>query len=281
MKNNHTTTACRLYTIGYVYLAVLLLSACTNQESRSGTFLDDKAWGDTIVYAQTSLYEYSPYVQKRDEVLDTTFFRATFPHSKDESFNKLIFQAMGVDDWEDLERTAQLFLESYDNYIEEAPNPGLIHPWFHEIKCTSFLHTPSIIVLSTQVSEYTGGAHGNYFELLYNFDLNKLELITLKDMLGADKTKEFLNIAEKYFRDQEGLDAQVPLDKDYFFENGIFALADNFALSKDALVFKYNPYEIKPYAEGVTTLRVPYDEIVHLLSRAGKAYVQEIRRHSN
>ena len=260
-------------------IASLLCIACS--QSGNDTENNSVLRTDTIPYVQTTIYEYSPYFQQKDDVLDTTFFRVSFPHAQDESFNDLIFKALNVDNREDLEHIAAAFLESYDNYVEEASNPEMIHPWFHEVKSNVTLYTPNLFVMSTQTSEYTGGAHGNYFELLYNFDVNKSQLIALKDILDVDKTKEFLNIAEKHFREQEGLDAQASLEENYFFDDGVFVLADNFAFAEDAFVFRYNPYEIKPWSGGVTTLHIPYSEAEHLLNETGKAYIHEIKNDKN
>ncbi|WP_324288612.1 RsiV family protein [Pedobacter sp. SL55] len=57
------------------------------------------------------------------------------------------------------------------------------------------------------------------------------------------------------------MSATEPLEQKYFFTNGKFALPKSFYVSDKGLVFLYNPYEIKAYAEGVTELVIPFSEL--------------------
>ena len=71
-------------------------------------------------------------------------------------------------------------------------------------------------------------------------------------------------IAEKIFMEQEEL-----ADNDftnYFFTDDVFALNENFLLKEKSILFLYNVYEIKSYAEGITNLEIPYTQIIHLMT---------------
>ena len=63
------------------------------------------------------------------------------------------------------------------------------------------------------------------------------------------------------FRKNEKLSATEPLEERYFFDKGKFALAQSFYVNDKGLVFLYNPYEIKAYAEGYTELIVPFSAL--------------------
>ena len=57
------------------------------------------------------------------------------------------------------------------------------------------------------------------------------------------------------------LDAGYSLNKRYFFTNGKFSLPKSYYVSDKGLVFLYNAYEIKSYAEGTTELVIPFSEL--------------------
>ncbi|MCL8000973.1 RsiV family protein, partial [Brucella sp. 21LCYQ03] len=92
----------------------------------------------------------------------------------------------------------------------------------------------------------------------------------------AERQQELINLGESHFRTTEGLAPNDPLSGRYFFDEGIFTLADNFAFSKTGLVFQYNPYEIKAWSEGVTRIEIPYKELKDLLTDQGRKIVAEI-----
>ena len=71
-------------------------------------------------------------------------------------------------------------------------------------------------------------------------------------------------MASTIFRKQEGLSPTQSLEN-YFFENQKFSLNTNFLITKKGLLFYYNSYEIRSYAEGPMELLVPYTAISGLL----------------
>ena len=43
---------------------------------------------------------------------------------------------------------------------------------------------------------------------------------------------------------------------------------NNFAITRDGLIYYFNPYEIAPYVAGIIQVRVPYEEL-RLILRPG------------
>lgn len=111
-------------------------------------------------------------------------------------------------------------------------------------------------------SLYEGGAHENYYEGFKNFYKGKKEL-KLKDIV-IDK-KRFKNEAQKIYKEQRGLAPNDPLTKDGWFDNK-FVLANEFAITNDGILFLYNPYEVKPFALGITKFLVPFDRVKKYLN---------------
>ncbi len=166
---------------------------------------------------------------------------------------------------------------SYNEFVEENSTKYIFFPWYKNVVATVWINTPLVLTLSTFVDEYTGGAHGLHYNILSNIDVTTKRKIELKDIIQKEKMKDFTKKAETLFRKLENLSQNESLEDKFFFENGIFALNDNFGLTKSNLVFYFNEYEIKPYAEGPTTLEIPYEEIDEFLSPQGKTYVASLK----
>lgn len=261
-----------------VLLTLFTLIACQSPTGdRAAPLSDSISAVDTVPYRTTEYFQTSPYYQSRGDQYDTAYFRASYPTSDDTQFNALIMQSMAVKDRADLEHMGESFLADYDSYVEEAQQPELTHAWFQDIRGRVMLYTPTLLVISKTLIEYTGGAHGNFAELYDNYDLQTGKPLVLQDIVAADQQQKFIALAEARFREVEDLAPDTPLTDRYFFDEGVFALPDNFAFDKEGLAFQYNPYEIKAYAEGVTQFHIPYDQLKDLLTAKGQQFIQEIK----
>lgn len=118
--------------------------------------------------------------------------------------------------------------------------------------------------LSLFSDSYTGGAHPNSSLIYVNYDVFSRKIIKLSDLINPIMMARLTYIASTIFRKQEGLSPTEPLEN-YFFENQKFSLNTNFLITKKGLLFFYNPYEIRSYAEGPMELLVPYTAIRSLL----------------
>ncbi len=118
--------------------------------------------------------------------------------------------------------------------------------------------------LTLEFSEggYMGGAHGSWSSVTYHLNPQTGEQYTLESFFGEDGLQKLLVIAEKLFRESEGIDPDVPLSESgYWFSNDEFHLGSNFTFTDDGMEIMYNHYEIAPYSEGIITFKIPADQI--------------------
>lgn len=111
--------------------------------------------------------------------------------------------------------------------------------------------------------EFTGGAHGNYYSIGYNFDLTTGNLITVENVLNAESLSFISRLCEVKIKQ---IYEAVSLTDAGLFEDRIELTTDqDFYLLKDAIVFQFDPYEIAPYAMGNIEVPVYYEEISEFL----------------
>lgn len=248
-----------------------LLYGCNGQNRTS----IDALQADTLTYSNKKIDEHSNYFLKEDDRLDTTYFRAKYPIFKEGKINELIATVIHLEGDTSMEDAAHRFINSYNEYVEEN-NGKSTATWNRDLQVDVVANTPIFLGIKTTQEEYTGGAHGDHFTLYSNFDRQSSKVITINDIILEINKDKFIKIAEQYFRKQEGLGPDDSLNGKYFFEEGKFSLADNFTLEKKDILFHYNVYEIKSYAEGNTELRVPYTTFKHLISDKGLNYINSI-----
>lgn len=259
---------------GVVALAIGL-SSC--QSGNKGSNINSDHDKDTTIYKITEFYQSSPYYQQREDGYDTSYYKVSYPVSDDSQFNALVMESLSVKDRAELEQSAEAFLADYDSYVEEANKPEFVHAWYQDIASRIILTTPRLLVVGNKLTEYSGGAHGNYAELFYNYDLQENKKLSINDVVATEKQQELIALAETRFREIEKLAPDAALTDKYFFDEGIFVLPDNFAFDRKGIVFQYNPYEIKPYADGVTRFEIPYEKVESLLTEKAKAFVAQIQ----
>ncbi len=139
-----------------------------------------------------------------------------------------------------------------------------------EIEQSVLLNTPVILSIEEFNYAFTGGAHGNYGTSYYNFDATTGQILTLKDILVKDYASPLKTIAEPIFK-KAYLEAGMTKysEAGFYFENDVFVMTDNFAITKEGLKFLYNPYEIAPYALGQQEIIIPYEGLRDLVRGDG------------
>jgi len=261
-------------------LAVLFSCQSTKQDPRQGNNNAINHVQDTLTYKIAIVKEISPYFTQTEDQVDTTYVKVTYPEFTDEGMNKLVLQNILIDGEPTVKHYALNFIEGYGNFIEEniVQNPIA---WKKETAITIDLYTPEIISIQNQTYEFSGGAHGNSFRIWNIYELESGRKLDLKTFISENKMVDFVKTVEKKFRSDEGISDTTNLDKNYFFEDGKFALSATFGLTKNGIMFHYNPYEIKPYSAGTTTLIIDYNDIQDFLTNTGKNYIQNIKTHYN
>ncbi len=262
-----------------VVLLFLIYGCVSNtgeQSSRQVSFNTSNR--DTLPYVYQYFTKSSRYLVENDTTVDSTYFRVSYPQFSDFAFNELVKPAILLEGEDSFEEASLAFIDGYDEFVEEESTHRVSMPWFKDIQSFIHLNTPTVLSLTTTYHQYTGGAHGNTVAVWSNFDIVQRKKINLTDIIIPEKLSELTRLAEQQFRKMENLADTASLEKDFFFERGIFALNDNFGLTKDDLVFYYNEYEIKPYSEGPTTIRLSYADLENFLSSQGKEYVKDIEK---
>lgn len=230
---------------------------------------------DTLRYTYQIFKSTSPYLIENEDGIDTTYFQISYPFFEDKDINYLINDYIVLESEKTVDQVADSFLSGFNEFVEDQSTSTVNFPWHQLIISKVITNTPLLLTISTFRDEYTGGAHGNHVTLLSNFDLTANKKVELKEIIKKDKLTELTSIAETYFRKIENISDTTSL-KDYFFLDGNFSINDNFAITKDGLLFFYNEYEIKPYSEGTTEILIPFSDITDQLNNKGKKYVQSV-----
>lgn len=103
--------------------------------------------------------------------------------------------------------------------------------------------------------QYTGGAHGIYFQKTFNFDTNLEKEIKIGDLFKEDfNYKKIINdkIAETIAKNENS-----------FFKDRFKGIDDStdFYLSQGELVIYFQLYDIASYASGIPEFKIPYSLI--------------------
>ncbi|WP_257667849.1 DUF3298 and DUF4163 domain-containing protein [Parapedobacter tibetensis] len=228
---------------------------------------------DTLAYQYENYIKYSDFPIKTSETTDTTYFAMSYPSFQDSAVNRFVMGALLGDDTASVEGVAQTFIDEFDDFRQSDPFPRV---WASESHAKVYRITPSYLELVIDASTYTGGAHGNYATVFMHYDIPNRQPLTLDNIVSKPYQNELTAVAERHFRKQENLAVDQSLENGYFFDQGRFSLPDNFGLERDSMLFLYNVYEIKPYVDGQTELRVPYSEVEKLLTDRAKRIIVEL-----
>lgn len=152
------------------------------------------------------------------------------------------------------------FIEDYRAFREAQPRAD--QAWHLERKAFVLRNTESVLSLSLCERSFTGGDHGSETFHFESFDGRTGARLSLDDVLVPGKRPELEALAEARFRERHELAPDADLaEAGFTFEEGRFALTENFAVTDDGLVFHYNPDEIAPYAFGPTDIELSWSEL--------------------
>ncbi len=163
-----------------------------------------------------------------------------------------------------IEASLDSFMIEARNFFEEFPDVPAGYGL--EIEQSVLLNTPTVLTIEAFHYAFTGGAHGNYGTVYYNFDATTGQLIHLEDILVTGYEAPLKVIAEPIFK-KNYLEAGMTnySEVGFYFENDVFKLTKNFAMTKEGLKFLYNPYEVAPYALGQQEIIIPYTDLTELI----------------
>lgn len=127
--------------------------------------------------------------------------------------------------------------------------------------------TPNHLLWSyaMDVYEYNGGAHGNRYLLIQNYNLQTGDAVSEQDLFIDDYYEPLKALLLEALIVQTD-EAETKKD----LRRLGYSVADvvpneNFYVTPEGITYVYNPYEIAPYAMGCIQISIPWDSIRHLL----------------
>lgn len=273
--------------IKYLFLLIIactftwIITSCNTQKRGTEKPID------TLAYTPQKYEKHSATCVREDSLCATVRFQYPVFQDKDLApINEQIVKELINIFHDENDKSAQRpnsfddlsvkFIKDYDDLIkankseaQQATDPMMAIPWTMEGTSRVIRQTKELLVIHTNSNWYTGGAHPISMEYYHNYDLKTHKKLSLDDVCEKDYAQKLLAVAEKQFRKNEHLADTTKLDdaSGYFFENGKFLLNDNFMLTENGLLFLWNVYEIKSYAEGVTTLEIPFEDLKGILRK--------------
>ncbi len=209
---------------------------------------------------------------------DCSYFAAYFPvfAKEDVALNKFVNKRKKImggyfaGDTESLQQAGETFILSFDTFATSFPESA--RSWYTRMELTVDSSFNGIVQFSEYYEDYTGGAHDNYNSNYFLVNNQTGTSLVLKDVVHSSALIELTARITQAYRQQEGVDTNVPLSEHGLFSDQISPV-DNFFISKESIGFLYNPYEIAPYSTGVIEVRLPLEEVQHLFKEEFKAYL--------
>ena len=149
-----------------------------------------------------------------------------------------------VDNFRDM---LQLFQNENDEFKKEAPQSPAFYEWF-ETDSLVFADANYVSILRDQYF-YWGGAHGQSLMKYINIDKSG-KLLEIQDFY--QNTDSLKIAAEKSFRSQYSIPETGSINQTgKMFEHDQFFLPESFSVTKDSVIFVFQPYEVAAYAAGI------------------------------
>lgn len=140
--------------------------------------------------------------------------------------------------------------------------------WEYQLTTEIYHNANNILSIGFDSYIFTGGAHPNYSESYYNFNLKNGELIELDDFLLPNYSTRLTKLIESKIRVLYNIGPNTPLSEAGFMEDKL-ELNNNFSISLAGITFLYNPYEIAPYVMGEQRIFISFNEIKDLVKPDG------------
>lgn len=161
--------------------------------------------------------------------------------------------------------TAGRLFGSYDSTLSYFDDYSL--PWMVEKHVSIRGLTEHYITVEFRDRRFTGGAHGTDFRYYRTYNRNPFGELKMDDLVRAGNRDALRRIAEKRFRLNRQLGYNRTLEEaGFWFPDGRFAMPVNAGLTNKGLLLYYNAYEVAPYAEGPTSVLIPFDELTGILN---------------
>ncbi len=176
-----------------------------------------------------------------------------------------------------VEEYVNSYLEDYKSLevdfkkeLEENVNDLPIVSWFsyYEISSNEITYNKNnILCYSVSIESYTGGAHGAHSTMNYALNLKTGDIITEEDIFIEDFQDALAQILVDKITDQNDVENPKELESIGFFSVDEIFPNGNFSIDDDGITYYFNEYEIAAYVVGLTSVKLPYNQIKHLLRK--------------
>jgi len=128
--------------------------------------------------------------------------------------------------------------------------------------------TDNILVLKSERSDYTGGAHGDFESDYTNLDRHTGKIITWKNLFG--KKRPFYRYIVKSVRERIGFEHVEKLSDDELYD--MAASTYRMQLTPKGIVIWFGLYEISGYGAGEPSFLIPLKKLKRVMSKEKFAY---------
>jgi hypothetical protein len=152
-----------------------------------------------------------------------------------------------------------------NNYIKDYRDfrkdfPEVAQNWEANSTMKKLFENDSLLCVSAEGYNFSGGAHPNSFSTLLIFDKKNCVEIDPNNFLNV--TKPLLAKIESAFRKARGIQVNESLNETgFYFQNDVFILPANIGIEKDSMLFWYNDYEVGPHVMGPTSFKMATQEL--------------------
>ena len=131
--------------------------------------------------------------------------------------------------------------------------------------CLPLNNIPSLWSYAMDVYEYTGGAHGNRYLLIQNYNLMTGDAVNEQDLFIDDYYEQLKTLLlEALIAQTDEAETRKDLRRLGYSVADVVP-NENFYVTDEGITYVYNPYEIAPYAMGCIQISLSWASIRHLL----------------
>lgn len=269
----------KIFLVAVLFLstAFLFLKSCQNPDVQENPELISSL---NYTSEKFEIFEVLPNVNGHQDG-DTTHYSVEYVKFEDSTLNQFIKSFLLLNEGvENLEEDAHKFFQTQIDNRQDTSSTNF--PWDYYTTLEVNQINENYVGLSVENYTYSGGAHGNNYELYFHWDPVLKKEIQFTELLDTLRLIDINPIGESVLRKQNDLKDTESLSEKFFFENGQFYFPKNARIDNNGdIVFLYNIYEILPYSDGRTALQISYEDIYPALTDKGKEIVDFIKQSND
>jgi hypothetical protein len=170
---------------------------------------------------------------------------------------------------------AGLMAESFAALHEEMPD--VQQQWSWEAQGAFYLNMAGYLGYTLDNYIYTGGAHGIGTSANLLFSAATGKAVAWEELFVSEAKPAILRYAEEAFREQYLKPGQSLADAGFWFPDEVFYVPSNFKVTPQGMVFRYEVYEIGPYAMGPIELNLSMSVLGPYLRPEIKQWKEELQ----